>query len=330
MAIEDEMHQIASTPHGSLAPLSNMMAYHLGWLDQRFQPAQAYSGKRIRSLLCLLACEAAGGEWRNALPAAAALELVHNFSLIHDDIEDNSATRRGRPTVWRLWGLAHGVNVGDAMLMLARLAMGRLRDRGTDPGTILTAMGILDTTCLQLCQGQYLDIACEGHLDIAEEDYLQMIGGKTAALIAASAQLGALIGGAGSRTELYRRFAWHLGLAFQIVDDLLGIWGDPATTGKPAADDIRNRKMTLPIIFALRAGDEGRELVNLYRKESLSNVDVLRAVAILERTEARQYVLKLAAEYEVSALAALDAAEARQPAVECLRALASSLTARQK
>lgn len=329
-AIEEELRRIVSAPTESVAPFYNMMAYHLGWLDQQFRPIEAYSGKRIRPLLCLLACEAAGGDWRWALPAAAALELVHNFSLVHDDIEDNSTTRRGRPTVWTVWGLPHGVNVGDGMLALARLAMARLCDCGTDTTIVLKAMLILDQTCVNLCQGQSLDIAYEGSLDVTEESYLQMIGGKTAALIAASTQLGALVAGVGDKTEHYRQFGWHLGLAFQMVDDILGIWGDPTTTGKPAADDIRSRKMTLPIIFALRAGDQGKELADLYSKKCLSDEDVSRAVALLERVGARQYVQGLAAQYEATALAALDAAAARQPAAEHLRNLAISLTARQK
>ena len=329
-AVEEELRGIVSAPAAELRPFYHMMAYHLGWLDQQFHPVEAYSGKRIRPLLCLLACEAAGGDWDRALPAAAAVELVHNFSLVHDDIEDNSPTRRGRPTVWTLWGLPHGTNVGDGMLMLAHLAMAHFSDYGPDTATVLAAMGILSQACLNLCQGQYLDIVYEGRLDLTEESYFQMIGGKTAALIAASAQLGALIAGADGPTEHYRQFGWQLGLAFQIVDDILGIWGDPATTGKPAASDIRSRKMTLPIIFALRAGEESKELADLYRKQCLSDKQVSQVVAILKRVGARQYVQELAAQYEASALTALDAAQARHPAADHLRSLAMSLTARQK
>jgi len=329
-AIEDELRAIVSAPEDTVAPLYNIMAYHLGWLDQDSNPAEAYSGKRLRPLLCLLACQAAGGDWHQALPAAAALELVHNFSLIHDDIEDNSPTRRGRPSVWTVWGLAHGVNVGDSMLVLARLALSRLTGLGLEPSTVLGAVIALDATLLQLCQGQYLDIAGEGDVNSTEESYLRMIGGKTAALIAGSTQLGALIGRAGDKTDSYRQFGWHLGLAFQMVDDILGIWGDPKTTGKPAASDIKSRKMTLPVIFALQAGDEGKKLADLYRREHLSNEDIAQAMAILESVGARQYVQQRSAQYERNALAALDAAGARPPAEEHLRSLATSLTSRQK
>jgi len=326
-AVEDELRCIVTSPSDSVAPFFDMMAYHLGWLDQSFRPAEAYRGKRLRPLLCLLSCKAAGGDWHAALPAAAALELVHNFSLIHDDIEDDSPTRRGRPTVWTLWGLPHGINVGDGMLMLARLALTRLDDSVMGHATILAAANLLDRTCLTLCQGQYLDMALEGRVDISEESYLEMIGAKTASLIAASTELGALVAGAADNTERYREFGWQLGLAFQMVDDILGIWGDPQSTGKPAASDIRSRKMTLPVIFALRTSEE---LASLYRQTRLSDEQVAQAVNILEQAGAREYVRQLAAEYEARGQTALDASGAQGVAAQHLRKLAKSLTSRQE
>ena len=329
-AVEDELRQLLEAPSEKLTPLYAMMAYHLGWVDAHFRPIEGDRGKRIRSLLCLLCCEAAGGDWSRAVPAAAGLELVHNFSLIHDDIEDNSPTRRGRPTVWAVWGLAQGLNAGDAMLMLARLALGRLSRRGVEPGITLQAMDLLDRTCLQLCEGQYLDIAGEGRLDVSEEAYLEMIGGKTAALLAASTQMGALIGGAQDTPEHYRQFGWHLGLAFQMVDDLLGIWGDPAVTGKPAADDIRSRKMTLPVILALRSAPGSEELAALYSQDALGDEDIARAVAILDQAGMQSHVQGLAARHQAGAMAALEAAAPRSPAAGHLRELSTALTGRRK
>jgi geranylgeranyl diphosphate synthase type I len=329
-AVEDEMRQFLSAPDERLHPLYSMMAYHLGWVNAQGHSIKSDSGKRVRPLLCLLCCEAAGGDWQRALFAAASLELIHNFSLIHDDIEDNSPTRRGRPTVWALWGLPHGINVGDTMLMLARLALGRQSGRGVEPGITLQAMRILDQTCLQLCQGQYLDIVGEGHLDMSEAAYLEMIGGKTAALLAASTQMGALIGGAQDTLESYRQFGWHLGLAFQMVDDLLGIWGDPAVTGKSAADDLRNHKMTLPVIVGLRNGRKGEELATIYGKAVLGDKDLAQAVAILDEAGAQQYVQALARQHAASAMAALDASAPRSPAAAHLRDLTNSLTSRRK
>jgi geranylgeranyl diphosphate synthase type I len=328
LAMEQELRAVIAPPQGDLTPFYNMLAYHLGWINERFQPAQADSGKRIRPLLCLLACQAAGGDWHAALPAAAALELVHNFSLIHDDIEDNSPTRRGRPTVWTLWGLPQGINAGDGMLALAHRAL--LRCQEMDPALVLEAMDILDQTVLSLCHGQFLDIASEGKLDLTEEAYLTVIGGKTASLLAASPQLGALLAGAGAQAEHYRQFGWNLGLAFQMVDDILGIWGDPAVTGKPAADDISGHKMTLPVIYCLRSTPLGEELAALYRQENLSEGDVALILRILERAGAREYARGRAARSESGALAALDAARPQEPAAGALRELARSLTARVK
>lgn len=330
MAVEEEMRWLLLAPSQRLAPLYSMLAYHLGWVDTRSRPVEGNRGKRIRPLLCLLCCEAAGGEWFRALPAAASLELIHNFSLIHDDIEDNSPARRGRPTVWAVWGMPHGINAGDTMLMLARLALGRLSNRGVEVNITLQAMDILDRTCLRLCQGQYLDLAGEGHLDTSEEAYLEMIGGKTAALLAACTQVGALIAGARDTLESYHQFGWHLGLAFQMVDDLLGIWGDPALTGKPAADDIRSRKMTLPVIFALRESERGASIAGLYSKKTLGDEDVAQIVTILDETGARRYVQQLATEHRASAIAALDAAAPCMPAGSYLRELSATLTTRQK
>lgn len=329
-AIEEELRRVVYSSAEAAARLYKMMGYHLGWLDRNFHPARAEHGKRLRPLLCLLTCEAAGADWAHALPAAAALELVHNFSLIHDDIEDDSPTRRGRATLWTVWGLAHGVNTGDSMLVLAHLALARLVDQGREAGLVVKATGILDATCMQLCQGQYMDIAGEGRLDATDEWYMQMIGWKTAALIAASTQLGALIGASAHAQEHYQQFGWHLGLAFQMVDDILGIWGKQEITGKPAASDIRARKMTLPVIFALQAGSRGQGLADLYRQEQLSEEDVSTAIGVVEGVGGRAYVEERAKEHASHALAALDAAGASGNAAKRLRSLTRSLIARQR
>jgi geranylgeranyl diphosphate synthase type I len=326
-SLEQELRSIITPSTAVVAPLYGMMAYHLGWLDEHLRPVEAYHGKRLRPLLCLLSCQAAGGDWRLALPAAAALELVHNFSLIHDDIEDNSPTRRGRSTVWTLWGLAQGVNVGDAMLVIARGALTRLLELGVPPSRVLVAMKTLDRTCLRLCEGQYLDMAYEGRLDLSEEAYIEMISAKTAALIAASAELGALVAGAGSDITHYHQYGHSMGLAFQMIDDILGIWGDAEATGKPTATDIRDRKMTLPVIHALRDGAQGSKLAELYGRENQIN-DVNLIVEILDHTQARSHVEHIAKEQQAAALAALDAACPQPPAAQCLRDLAMSVITR--
>ena len=243
--------------HGS-QEMYNMLAYQLGWSGENAD--EKTQGKQVRPLLVLLAAQAAGGEqlglstdekWQVALPAAAAVELLHNFSLIHDDIEDNSDLRRGRPTVWKKWGLAQGVNAGDAMLTLANLAILRLEET-TSPTIALKGTRILQETCLRLTQGQYLDMDFETRPSVTVEEYWQMVDGKTASLIAACCELGALCANVSAeRQGFYKEFGHKLGLAFQAQDDLLGIWGKMEKIGKSNTGDLLSGKKTLPIIYGL-------------------------------------------------------------------------------
>ncbi|MEI2691836.1 MAG: polyprenyl synthetase family protein [Anaerolineae bacterium] len=246
------MQRVIGPAQGVYAGHYGMLRYHMGWVDPAMQPAVINSGKRIRPVVCLLACAAVGGAVEDALPAAAAVELLHNFSLIHDDVEDNSSTRRHRPTVWALWGVPQAINAGDAMFTLARLALHGVTGRGVVAATALEASAIFDRACLRLTEGQYLDMSFEDRQDVAVEEYVAMIEGKTAALLSASLELGALLGGAdeGTRRSL-AEFGRGLGLAFQMQDDILGIWGDETITGKSAASDILARKKSLPVVYAL-------------------------------------------------------------------------------
>jgi geranylgeranyl diphosphate synthase type I len=331
--IEDELQKVVRTPQGSLATYYGMMRYHLGWVGEDLQPSQARSGKRLRPLLCLLCCEAAGGDPAQALPAAAALELVHSFSLVHDDIEDGSHTRRGRRAVWSIWGLAHGINVGDGLFVLARLALHRLGDRNVPPHRQQAAMLALDQACLALCEGQYVDMTLEEQLDVDLDQYLWMIGHKTAALLAASMQLGAIIATDDQdRIRHYCRFGENLGMAFQIQDDILGAWGDEQETGKSAATDIRDRKKTLPVVYALNRRDEhkdARELAELYALDGPLDADGIGSVlAILDRVGARQYAEEMAEAYYLQALQNLEATGITNAAQSHLRALAASLVGR--
>ena len=257
-ALEEELRLAVGSERahdpGGLAPeylgaYYEMLTYPLGWLrDGTTAPA----GKRIRPLLCLLCCAGAGGQWEQALPVAAAVELIHNFSLIHDDIQDNSHLRHGRPTVWVKWSQAQAINAGDAMFTLAHLAPHRLTALGAAPALVLDALAKLDATCLALTQGQYLDMAFEQRTQVSVDEYLTMIGKKTAALIAAATYLGAAVAGAPpERLAHFHDYGWNLGLAFQLQDDWLGIWGDPGVTGKSAASDLEKRKKSLPVVYGL-------------------------------------------------------------------------------
>ena len=332
--VEAEMQALIAAPHQAVAPFYGMMAYHLGWLDRGFQPAEGDGGKRFRPVLCLLACQAQGGDWERTIPAAAAIELIHNFSLIHDDIQDGSPMRRHRDTVWHIWGVPQALNAGDGMHVVAHLAMQRLRQGGVPAEQVLEALRILDETSLTLCHGQYLDLAFEERTEISVDEYLYMIGAKSAALISASARIGALLGGAEpGAVEAYGRFGWEMGLAFQMVDDILGIWGDPQVTGKSAASDILSRKKTLPVLYALERGrgdgaGDGHLLTRLYEKATLEEADVAQVLALLDEAGARYYAQAQAQAHTDQALAALQETGGRGPAQEELARVARSFLER--
>jgi geranylgeranyl diphosphate synthase type I len=313
-----------------VARFYGMQEYQLGWRDEQLGPADLDPGKLLRPKMSLLACQAVGGDPATALPLAAAIQLVHDFSLIHDDIEDNSPTRRGRQTVWTIWGLAQGINSGDGMLIVAHLALHRLSEAGVAPEVVNAALRSFDQTILEVCEGQFLDLSFEGNLDITEDDYLAMIGRKTAALIDAAAYLGAVVGGAGAaQARALGRFGRSLGLAFQIQDDILGIWGKQEVTGKPDATDLYRRKLSLPVIHALAHADARGELAQLYRQPELSAAEVARALAILDQAGAQEHTASVAARYHQDALDALSAVGAGEPAAMAeLHALAQGLVGR--
>jgi geranylgeranyl diphosphate synthase type I len=311
-----------------------MQEYHLGWRDAQLAPDEADPGKLIRPQLVLLACRAAGGDAAQAMPLAAGIQLLHDFTLIHDDIEDNSDARRGRPTLWHLWGLAQGINAGDGMFVIAHLAIHRLSDMGVPAERTLRILRRFDEVILNVCEGQFLDISFEGDLSISPDDYLAMIGRKTAALIDGSAALGAMAAGADAPTvDALGTFGRRLGLAFQIEDDILGIWGDPELTGKPRAADLYRRKVSLPVVHAL-GGAGADELAAIYERPDPDDASVGRALAILDAAGSRAYCASIAAEHHHAALAALDRLDTRGSAEAAaaksqLRAVAQSLLGRQ-
>lgn len=278
------------------SPIYNMMRYHLGWVDKEGHPEQAPGGKFLRPTLCLLACEAVSNDWSPALPAAAAIELVHNFTLIHDDIEDNSRERHHRTTVWKVWGGAHGINSGDGMWAVAQLALFKLQQRGVASEKIIYASHLLAETCLKLCEGQSLDIDYQDRTNIGIEDYLRMIDGKTAQLFKCSLALGALVGTNEdymSNTSIishFSSFGRNLGLAFQMHDDVLGIWSKEKYTGK-SCTDIKEKKKSLPIVYAFQKaeGHDRERLLNIYEGNSSSANDVTDVLHILDNLDARKY-----------------------------------------
>jgi geranylgeranyl diphosphate synthase type I len=303
--------------------LHQMLGYHLGWFGQDAGPKA--KGKRIRPLILLLVTEAVGGNFRNALPAAAAVEILHNFSLIHDDIEDNSDQRRGRDTLWQIHDIPLALNAGDAMFSLAFLSLDHLQ--GTCPPEVqLKSHQLFAATCLSLTKGQHLDISFENQPQVDTSEYLKMIGGKTAALLATSMQIGALLGGASQELQdIYHQLGTNVGLAFQVHDDILGIWGDTASTGKSTATDLITRKKSLPILFGL----EQRGIFAEMWKSEITSENVSALSTQLETEGALAYAQQKAAEYTKAATNLLAEAASPTPAGEALAELIDFLIQRE-
>jgi geranylgeranyl diphosphate synthase type I len=262
------------------------------------------------------------------MPAAVALELIHNFSLIHDDIQDQDTERHHRPTVWAVWDPARALMAGNTMRMLAHRAALAVAGRGVSPGEAPTVLAVLAGCSLELIEGQYLDLSFEERQEVQIADYLDMVHRKTGALIEAALHLGAYLGaGEPGPVDALRRCGRLLGLAFQARDDFLGIWGVTALTGKAVGADIRRKKKSLPVVYAFQhaSGEQRRRLQALYRLRELDDDAVTKVLAIMEDLGARGYVQTLAAETRDEAMAL--AHQARLPgwALEEFRELADFL-----
>ena len=314
-ALRDAVHKAADgqTTTNSLQAFYGQMHYHLGWVDTQLKPIQSNPGKLLRPTLLLLAYETAGaggladgaiGEdnrhLRRALPAAAALELTHNFTLIHDDIEDGDAERRHRATLWKQWGIPQALNTGDGMFALSRLTLWGVLDEGVAGTTAARLGATLDHACLVLSEGQYLDISFEQRLDISVAMYIDMIWRKTGALMACAAEMGGLLGTSDKETiESLRRFGEAMGVAFQVRDDILGIWATAAELGKTSAGDVYRRKKSLPILHALEHASEHDQafLREVYTQEAqLTSEQVAHILAIFTQTKTRAYCCEFLAQ----------------------------------
>jgi geranylgeranyl diphosphate synthase, type I len=292
-AVEDEMRRAVGADRSLVY---EMTRYHLGWTDAGGRPVPNAGGKRLRPVLCLLTCEGVCGRPEPALPAAAAIELLHNFSLIHDDIEDRDRTRHGRQTAWTVWGDAQAINGGDGLWAISTRTLLTAVDRGADAATVVRGMRLLNDASLTMIEGQALDIGFEQRASVSLDEYLEMIARKTGALIACSIGMGALFGGANeAEVAAFQRYGALIGRIFQIRDDVLGVWGDEAVTGKSASNDIRRKKQAYPIVYAL--GTEtaaARDLAAIYARPELSDADVAHAVALLDDLDTRGHAMRLA------------------------------------
>ncbi|WP_327105081.1 polyprenyl synthetase family protein [Nonomuraea glycinis] len=286
--LEPALREAVSVLHPSGA---RMAGFALGWSDVDGRPFTGDGGKHLRPAIAMLSAEAVGAPPESALPGAVAVELVHAFSLVHDDIMDLDERRRHRPTLWRAYGAGPALLAGDAMLALA---IDRLAGTGVP-------MAYLSRALVELVQGQTLDLAFEsrpwrGPGEVTIQEYEEMAAGKTGSLLGAAAATGVALGGAPELAERAWEMGREFGVAFQIYDDILGIWGDPAITGKPVHGDLRRGKKTLPIIAALSAGGPAaRELSAVVGAAATDEEAVRQAARLVEEAGGRQAALDLSA-----------------------------------
>lgn len=296
-----------------------MVGYHFGWWDPSGAAVTAESGKGVRPALVLAAATAAGGSARDALPAAVAVELVHNFTLIHDDVMDRDDIRHGRPTVWKLWGADDAILAGDALQGLA------VRTLASAPGVAMPAIARLEQSVIELCLGQFHDCAFETRQDVTVEECLDVVRHKTGSLLGCACALGALAADApAGLIDTVDAFGRELGIAFQLVDDLLGIWGDPARTGKPVGGDLLRRKHSLPVVAALSSGTPaGRELAELYRDDhTVDPASIARVTDLITLAGAKRWAQAESLRHLDIAVSHLDGLPAAEDLIHLAHAVA--------
>jgi geranylgeranyl diphosphate synthase type I len=257
-------------------------------------------GKRLRPYLVIKSSELVGGKLEDALPFAAALEILHNFTLIHDDVMDNDDTRRGSPTVHTKWNNPIAICAGDLLFAKAFEAITAHAPVNLDRDRLISSIERIARSTVMICEGQVLDMTFPEHDEVTEEDYLLMVGGKTAALFRACAEGGALIGGGEpGQVNALGEFAWNAGIAFQLIDDVLGAIGDEATLGKPIGSDLREGKKTLIIIHALDKADPDAKMIikDTLGDEEAEEGEIERVNEILRKTGSIDYVMRKAQEY---------------------------------
>jgi geranylgeranyl diphosphate synthase type I len=317
---------------GRLAPsVQQVAAYHFGWVDSDGLPRDANSGKAVRPCLAVLSAQAVGARAEVGVPGAIAVEMVHNFSLLHDDVMDRDEERRHRPTAWTVFGSSAAILAGDALLALAFEVL-----LDVENAAARAAQANLATATQELIVGQVEDLDFERRLDVDVDECLRMAGGKTAALMACASSIGAQLAGTDVETvAALQTYGRELGLAFQLVDDLLGIWGSSKTTGKPVGADLRARKKSLPVVAAMASGTSaGEELRRLYESGDLhaeaDDAVVARAATLVEVAGGRAWVSEEAERRLTAAIGALDAAELRATPREALADVARYVTARDR
>ncbi|MCJ7626291.1 MAG: polyprenyl synthetase family protein [Anaerolineaceae bacterium] len=315
--------EINNTISEEFSELRKMLSYHMGWAGER--TGSNTQGKRLRPLLLLISNEAVGSDWKKALPIAAAVELINNFSLIHDDIQDNSHIRRGRDTVWVKWGIPQAINAGDLMFTIAHLSLLAIQENFPPEITLKTSQIVLET-CVRLTKGQFQDMFFENDQGITLEKYWGMIERKTAALISSCTQLGAILGNSGTQCiESFREFGLLLGLAFQVQDDWLGIWGNSGVTGKSTESDLVSGKKTLPVLYAIQ---NDPKFSKLWSKGTISVEEAPNIAEMLINNGTQKFTQNTVEQLTTDALNVLKKTKKKNDAIEALKELALQLTFR--
>ena len=289
--------------------LYNLLRYHLGWVDQQGRPQEGGPALHFQGALTLAACEGLGGDFRPALPAAAGVELVHHFTLVHGEVQAGRAEEPDRPSIWWVWGPAQAINAGDGLHALGRTAMLRMSRSGASPERVLRAVRALDTACLRLCEGQYMDLEFQDQMMVTNAAYMEMVNRKAGALTGCAAESGALAAAAsGSQAEALHKAGVNFGAAWQIACDTGQLWGERGDGVTPS--NIINKKKSLPLIHALEHGSVAakRELSAIYMKRVLEPEDARRLVAILDETGSRAVAEDKARELVGDGLAAVSGA----------------------
>lgn len=303
--------------------LKEAIFYHFGVTDQQ----ESMKGKRVRPLLVLLIADVLGIEWQSALPVASAVEMLHNFSLIHDDIEDHSSTRRGKLTVWKKWGVEKAVNIGDVLYSMAiqTIQSGELTFQTE---AILESAQLFANTAFGLLQGQQMDMDFEGNINVDPQNYLKMIAGKTGALLAYCCEVSAVLAEREREVRGHlRAVGLNLGLSFQIYDDWLGIWGDEQQTGKPQFSDLLEHKISYPVLLGLAENGRFRRL---WREQKCALQEVQCMAELLVESGIDAEVLAKSEEYNNIAITALNEISGKQDAKNAMQKLMEDLVRRKK
>lgn len=319
-AVEAELHDVFDGRDGYLY---NLLRYHLGWVDQHGQPDEGSTPLHFQGAVALVACDAAGGGFQAALPAAAAVELVHHFTLVHGEVQAGRAESVDRPGIWWVWGPAQAINAGDGLHALGRSAMMRLAARGLPSDRVLRAVRSLDRACLLLCEGQYMDLEFQDQMMVTSASFLDMVSRKSGALTASAAESGALAAGADdAQCRDLHTVGAKLGMAWQIARDIDDFWGERGDA--LTASNIIARKKSLPVVHALEHGSVAakRELGSIYMKRVLEGEDAARLVAILDETGSRDAAELRAQQLAEEGLSAATSAGIAEDGVVALRELA--------